>query len=138
MRYLKVLLLVLIFFLSMLFLFQNQEILARDMPLKLDLFFFPPMRPAPLPTYFILLAGFLLGALCAMALLVWDKLALSAKLMKARWRIRDLEKELAARAPEKALAAGVKGNAKAGLLSPATKRAEPKNDVIAPDPDGNA
>jgi hypothetical protein len=134
MRYLKVLLLVLAFFFSMLFLFQNQEILAREMPLKLDLFFLPPMQPTPLPTYFILLAGFLLGALCAMALLVWDKLALSAKLMKARWKIRDLEKELASRAPGNVPAAGAKDDVKSRLLQ--TKKTEHKIDVIAPDPDG--
>ncbi len=134
MRYIKVLLLVLIFFLSMIFLFQNQETLAKDMVLKLNLFFFPPFQPAPLPTYFILLAGFLLGALCAMALLFWDKLSLSAKLMKARWRVRDLEKEVAKLSAEKPAPAPVGGlKAKLALKKPEA----PKNDISAPDPDKN-
>lgn len=133
MRYIKVLLLVLLFFFSMLFLFQNQEVLGKDMTLKLNLFFLPPFQSTPLPTYFILLAGFLLGALCCVALLLWDKLALSARLMKARWKIRDLEKELARHAQKPALASGNKGENK--LLQ---KKSEPaKNDISAPDPDSH-
>ena len=125
MRYIKVLILVLFFFVSMLFLFQNQEILARDMPLKLDIFVLPPFQSPPLPTYFILLAGFLLGALSAVVLLVWDKFALSAKLMKAQWKIRDLEKELARHAPKAS-----------DTMLPLKKSVAEKADIGVPDPDG--
>ena len=131
MRYIKVLLLVLLFFVSMLFFFQNQEALGKEMALKLDLFlpFLPPMKPLALPTYFVLLAGFLLGALFAMALLLWDKLSLSAKLMKAQWRARSLEKEVAQYAA-KAAAVATPAEAKARFFS---KKHE--NDIVAPDPD---
>jgi hypothetical protein len=71
------------------------------------------------------------GALFAMALLLWDKFALSARLMKAQWKVRDLEKEVAQYAT---------------TLSPAAAPAEAKvkfpklpgkADITAPDPDKN-
>ncbi|MEG2171909.1 MAG: lipopolysaccharide assembly protein LapA domain-containing protein [Desulfovibrionaceae bacterium] len=95
MRYVKVLLLVLVFFLSMVFFFQNQEALSKEMTLKLHLFFSDPMVSIPLPFYFLILAAFLLGALLTICVLVWDKFHLSARLMKATWRVRALEKDLA-------------------------------------------
>lgn len=95
MRYVKVLLLVLVFFLTMVFFFQNQEALSKEMTLKLHLFFSDPMVSIPLPFYFLVLAAFLLGALLTIAVLVWDKFHLSARLMKATWRVRSLEKDLA-------------------------------------------
>jgi ATP adenylyltransferase len=132
MRYIKVLLLVLLFFVSMVFFFQNQETLGRDMTLKLNLFFVPPMQAVTLPTYFILLAGFLLGGLFTMVLLLWDKLAISAKLMKANWRVRNLEKEVAQYAT-KATPVATPAEVKAK-----SKMAEKvKDDVVAPDPDKN-
>jgi hypothetical protein len=135
MRYIKVLLLVLIFFVSMLFLFQNQETLARDMALKLNLFFLPPMKPISLPTYFILLAGFLLGALFSMALLLWDKLAISAKLMKAQWKVRNLEKEVARYEAAASAGAAAPEEVKSKFSFKKTERT--KDDITAPDPDKN-
>lgn len=96
MRYIKVLLLVLVFFLSMIFFFQNQEALSKEMVLKLNLFFTPPMASIPLPFYFLVLASFLLGSFVAFIALVWDKMHLSARHMKATWRVRTLEKEVTA------------------------------------------
>ncbi|MCL1986155.1 MAG: lipopolysaccharide assembly protein LapA domain-containing protein [Betaproteobacteria bacterium] len=133
MRYIKVLLLVLVFFVSMLFLFQNQEVLGRDMVLQLNLFFLPPMRPLELPTYFILLAGFLLGALVSMAFFLWDRLSLAASLMKARWKIRNLEKEMAKNATMSSTI-----NFPAGNKFPLKKTEDVKADIIVPDPDKNA
>lgn len=94
MRYIKVLLLVLVFFLSMVFFFQNQEALSKEMVLKLNLFFIDPKASIPLPFYFLVLASFLLGALVSFIVLVWDKMHLSARHMKATWRVRSLEKEV--------------------------------------------
>jgi ATP adenylyltransferase len=130
MRYIKVLLLVLLFFISMLFFFQNQETLGRNMELSLNLFFLPPMKAVALPTYFVLLAGFLLGALFAVAFLFWEKLALSAKLMKANWRVRNLEKEVAQFA---AKASSVATPAEAQARSKMADKI--KDDITAPDPD---
>jgi ATP adenylyltransferase len=131
MRYIKVLLLVLIFFVSMLFFFQNQEALGKEMALKLNLFFLPPMKPLALPTYFVLLAGFLLGALFAIAFLLWDKISLSAKLLKAQWKVRSLEKEVAQYAT-KAATIATPAEAKARFFEKKKKK-----DVVAPDPDKN-
>ena len=133
MRYIKVLLLVLIFFVSMIFLFQNQETLGKDMTLRLHLFFLSPLQPLSLPTYFILLAGFLLGALVATALLLWEKISLSAKLMKAQWHIRNLEKEVA-----KYAAAASASPEEARVRFPFRKGEKSKNDLAAPDPDKDA
>lgn len=94
MRYVKVLLLVLVFFLTMVFFFQNQEALSKEMVLKLNLFFTTPMNSIPLPLYFLVLAAFMVGALVTLLILLWDKVHLSARHMKATWRVRALEKEV--------------------------------------------
>lgn len=94
MRYVKVLLLVVLFFLVMMFFVQNQGVFSQAMGLKLDLLFIPPLESAPLPFYTLLLICFLLGALCTLLMLVWDRLTISAKLTMANMRIRSLEKEL--------------------------------------------
>lgn len=95
MRFLKVLILVVAIFLALVFLFQNQTALSQDMVLTLNLFFVPPMSSIPLPFYFLIIAGFVLGALLSICFLVWDKVHNSARLMKARWRIGQLEREVA-------------------------------------------
>ncbi len=95
MRYIKVLLLVLIFFVSMVFFFQNKEILSQEMAFKLHFFFTDPMKSMALPLYFVMLLAFLVGALVCFLLLIWDKMQLSARHMKANWRLKSLEKEVA-------------------------------------------
>lgn len=95
MRYVKVLLLVLLIFFSLVFFFQNQAPLSTAMTLKLNLFFIPEMTSIPLPFYFIVIVAFFVGALLAVALLVWDKMHLTARYMKAKWRVSALEREVA-------------------------------------------
>lgn len=142
MRYLKVLLLVLLFFLSMIFFFQNQEALSKEMVLKLNLFFTAPMASIPLPFYFLVLASFLLGALVAFIVLVWDKMHLSARHMKATWRVRTLEKEM--NALKAAQEATKEGTTKPASLFARKAAAKPTpaqavvEDVKAPDPDKHA
>lgn len=94
MRYIKVLLLVILFFLVMMFFVQNQGAFSQAVPLKLDLLFLPPVECAPLPFYTMLIICFVLGALCILAMLMWDRLSLSAKLTMANMRVRSLEKEV--------------------------------------------
>ncbi len=143
MRYLKVLLIVLLFFLSMIFFFQNQAILSTEMVLQLNLFFIEPMKSITLPFYFLVLAAFLVGALSALLILIWDKMQLSARCMKATWRVSSLEKELA-----KLKAAQGKIENSGGLFSRKPKEDKkltasaiaPKEkpvveDITAPDPD---
>lgn len=95
MRYIKVLLLAVVFFLALVFFFQNQGPLSQDMVLTLHLFFIPPMHSIPLPFYFLVIVAFALGALLTLSFLVWDKLNLSARLMKHKWHISNLEREMA-------------------------------------------
>ena len=94
MRYLKVLLLVLLFFFVMLFFVQNQGAFSQAMPLKLDLMFTAPLESRPLPLYSLFLICFLLGALCTMFMLIWDRLRISARLTMSNMRARGLEKDL--------------------------------------------
>lgn len=148
MRYIKVLLLVLIFFLSMVFFFQNQEALSKDMVLRMHLFFMPPMSSIPLPFYFLILVAFLLGAMVTFLVLVWDKMHLSARHMKATWRVRSLEKEVSTlKAAQSADAAPADGKglsifSRKPAASPsapaAASAATPMDDVKAPDPDKHA
>ncbi|MBQ7618138.1 MAG: DUF1049 domain-containing protein [Desulfovibrio sp.] len=94
MRYIKVLLLACLIFLILVFFFQNQNILSTKMELKLDLFFIPPMTSITLPLYFLVICAFFVGVLLALALLLWDRLHLSARLMKNKWQIKTLSTKL--------------------------------------------
>ena len=94
MRYIKVLLLVILFFLVMMFFVQNQSAFSQAVALKLDLLFLPPVESAPLPFYTLLIICFVLGALCILAMLMWDRVSLSAKLTMANMRARSFEKKL--------------------------------------------
>lgn len=95
MRYLKALVLAILIFLALVFFFQNQTALSQQLELTLNLFFIPPMTSIPLPFYFLVIAAFFVGALLSLALLFWDRCNTSAKLVKSRWHISSLEKELA-------------------------------------------
>ncbi|MEG2140008.1 MAG: hypothetical protein RRY20_04380 [Bilophila sp.] len=94
MRYIKVLLLVILFFLVMMFFVQNQQSFSQAMPLRLDLLILAPLESAPLPFYTLLIICFVLGALCVLGMLMWDRITLSAKLTMLNMRARGLEKEL--------------------------------------------
>ena len=95
MRYLKVFLLVLIFFVVMMFFVQNQASFADPVVLKLDLFFTEPLETIPLPLYSVMLICFALGAFIVLLMLMWDRLTLSSRAMAARRRAVALEKKLA-------------------------------------------
>ncbi|MDE5878864.1 MAG: lipopolysaccharide assembly protein LapA domain-containing protein [Desulfovibrio sp.] len=95
MRYIKALVLAILIFLALVFFFQNQTALSQQLELTLNLFFIPPMTSIPLPFYFLVIAAFLVGALLSLALLFLDRCNTSAKLVKSRWHISSLEKELA-------------------------------------------
>lgn len=158
MRFLKVLILVVAIFLALVFLFQNQTALSQDMVLTLNLFFTAPMSSIPLPFYFLLIAAFALGALLSVCFLVWDKMHGTARFMKARWRISQLEREVAnlqkqlaaegkkqsffqrvrQSRKEEAPAVAAEKPANAKPLETVNKEAEtaaPVEDIVAPDPD---
>lgn len=152
MRYVKVLLLAVVFFLSLVFFFQNQASLSQQLVLTLNLFFIPPMSSIPLPFYFLVEAAFALGALFTLCFLVWDKVNLSARLLKHKWQISSLEREVeklrkklgseTARATflrkaDKAAALEAKtgGKADAAACAPQGADLTAEGAALAPDPD---
>ena len=152
MRYVKVLLLAVVFFLSLVFFFQNQAYLSQQLVLTLNLFFIPPMSSIPLPFYFLVVAAFALGALFTLCFLVWDKVNLSARLLKHKWQISSLEREVeklrkklgseTARATflrkaDKAAALEAKtgGKADAAACAPQGADRTAEGAALAPDPD---
>ncbi|MDR2744313.1 MAG: LapA family protein [Desulfovibrio sp.] len=138
MRYLKVLLLVVLVFLALVFFFQNQNALSQNLALTLNLFFIPAMSSIPLPFYFIVITAFFIGALLALALLVWDKAHLSAKLLKNKWRIGSLEREvekLQKKLGDASARSTFFGKTEDNLPNGAGTAAGQPEDVAAPDPD---
>jgi ATP adenylyltransferase len=137
MRYLKVLLLVVLVFLALVFFFQNQNALSQDLVLSLNLFFIPAMSSIPLPFYFIVISSFFLGAILAFSLLVWDKVSLTAKLMKSKWRIGNLEREvekLHKKLSEASIRAANSTKLEGDTSCTAVSAKQPE-DIAAPDPD---
>ncbi len=149
MRYLKVLLLIILLFLVLVFFFQNQSALSQDMVLTLNLFFLPPMSSIPLPFYFLIIAAFFVGALLSLCFLVWDKVNLSARLMKSKWRVSSLEREveklhknLGKEASRNAFLrktqirpAETAATKNVAIRQPETPPVSGPEDVLAPDPD---
>lgn len=95
MRYLKVLVLAIFLFLAMVFFFQNQAPLSQQTELGLNLFFIPPMKSIVLPFYFIVIAAFFVGCMLAVLCLIWDRFNISTRLMKKKWQVSSLEREVA-------------------------------------------
>ncbi|MBR5734530.1 MAG: hypothetical protein IKX79_03180 [Desulfovibrionaceae bacterium] len=95
MRYLKVLILVLIFFLVMLFFVDNQAAFTTPFQLTLNPRFMDPLTTkTPVPCYYLLLASFVLGGLITLAMLIWDRVSCTARLSLAKLRASSLEKDL--------------------------------------------
>lgn len=94
MRYIKVLVLAACIFLALVFFFQNQAGLSTEIKLTMNLFFIPPMTSISLPFYFIVAGAFLVGCALSAAFLFWDKCTLSARLVKTKWRVSSLEKQV--------------------------------------------
>ncbi len=94
MRYLKVFLLVLIFFIVMMFFVQNQASFSDPVILKLDLLIIPEMESIPLPLYSVMLICFALGAFIVLLMLMWDRVTISSRAIAARRKAMNLEKKL--------------------------------------------
>ena len=94
MRYLKVFFLVILFFLVMMFFVQNQSSFADPVALKFDVFFLPPVESIPLPLYSIMLICFALGAAVVLMMLMWDRVAMSTRLMNLRRKSGAMDKKI--------------------------------------------
>ncbi|GAB7022831.1 LapA family protein [Salidesulfovibrio brasiliensis] len=94
MRYLKVLALIILFVVSILFFSQNNQILAQSLVLKLDVPYIAELRSVPLPFYFLVLGGFVIGAILTMLYFLCEKLKSAKQLRDCRTRMNSLEQEL--------------------------------------------
>ena len=141
MRYIKVLLLAVVFFLALVFFFQNQGALSQSMVLTLNLFFVPAMSSIALPFYFLVIAAFACGALMTLGFLVWDKVNLTARLMKQKWQISSLEREVEKlkkkAGVDTARAQFLTKNGKAEAAAPAAAPVAAAEESLVPDPDKN-
>ncbi len=93
MQYIKALILVVFFFVAMLFLCQNQVALSKDVVLSINLLFVEATESVTLPFYFVAIAAFLLGCVCCFLLLAWERVRMSARCMRANWRLRSIQNE---------------------------------------------
>jgi len=93
MRYVKVLVIVLIFFFGLTFFVQNTETLSTKLTFSMDLFGWS-WASSPVPVYLFILIAFVLGAIISMLYFFLDKLRQGKELRKNRSKIKDLEQEL--------------------------------------------
>lgn len=93
MRFVKVFALIVIFFISMLFFIQNNEVLSQAMSLELSVIF-QTWRSVPLPMYFLILVAFAVGSLFTLLFFLADKLKAAKQLRECRSRVASLEQEV--------------------------------------------
>lgn len=93
MRYLKVLLLTLFFFVSMVFFIQNNEMLAHELILKLELFD-ASFVSRELPFYLIVLLSFVVGSVFSMSYFLAEKIRLNHELKASKAKLAALEQEV--------------------------------------------
>ena len=93
MRYLKVIILVAIFFFSMLFFVQNTDLLSTSLTLKLDLLG-KHYESQEIPIYLLILIAFVLGAFISLFYFLAEKIKLSQQLRSYKNKVADLEKEV--------------------------------------------
>ena len=95
MRFLKAILLLLVFFIGLLFFVQNSAILGQKMSLVFDLYFRDAWTSVEVPFFFLILVAFAVGMLLGIVLMFLDRLRLSGELRGMRRSCRTTEKELA-------------------------------------------
>ncbi|MDL2316691.1 DUF1049 domain-containing protein [Desulfovibrio sp. OttesenSCG-928-A18] len=94
MRFIKVLLLLVIFVFGVLFFVQNSAVLQTEMKLDLDLVYGYHWTVEKIPFYFVVLAAFALGMLFALGLLLIDRIRLGCALVGKSRSVRLLEKQV--------------------------------------------
>lgn len=93
MRYLKVLLLTLFFFVSMVFFIQNNEMLANGLVLKLELFD-ASFVSRELPFYLVVLLSFVVGSVFSLSYFLAEKVRLNHELKASKTKLAALEQEV--------------------------------------------
>ncbi len=93
MQYIKALVLIVVFFVAMLFLCQNQASLAEEVTLQFNVLFQPEAPSVTVPFYLVVALSFAAGLISCFVLLVWERVRISAKSMRTGWKVRRLENE---------------------------------------------
>ncbi|SDL19751.1 putative membrane protein [Maridesulfovibrio ferrireducens] len=93
MRYLKVLALVILFFVSMVFFIQNTPELSKEVTLSMALLDFK-FTSQPLPYYLLILVAFCAGSFICLFYFMADKIRLSGQLRTCRTKMSNLEQEV--------------------------------------------
>ena len=95
MRFLKALWLTVFFFFSLIFFIQNNDALGHKLSLKFDFYYFNYVwSNTAVPFYFVVLVGFLAGAIVTLGYLAMDRVRMRIELSSCRRAIRKQEKEL--------------------------------------------
>ncbi len=90
MRYLKALIIIILFFLSMLFFIQNTEVMSQPMTLHMDFFLAGlQFKTLPLP-----LMAFLIGALATLSYFFMERVKLAQRVRECNHKIARLEQEV--------------------------------------------
>jgi chromate transport protein ChrA len=93
MKYLRIAVLILLFFLSMLFFVQNQEVLSKTTRFYLSIFSLE-LHSKEIPYYLIILVGFVAGAFLTLAYFLTEKIRQGAELKRSKSKIKGLEEEV--------------------------------------------
>ncbi|MFP4070927.1 MAG: lipopolysaccharide assembly protein LapA domain-containing protein [Desulfovibrionales bacterium] len=93
MRYLKVLALILFFFVGMVFFVQNTEALSDAIQLRLNLFHWRWIS-IEFPYYLLILIFFVIGALFSLAFFLAEKIRLTKQLRACNHTVQSLQQEL--------------------------------------------
>ncbi|CAK7013256.1 MAG: hypothetical protein DELT_02149 [Desulfovibrio sp.] len=95
MRFLKALWLIVFFFFSLIFFIQNEKALGEKLSLKFDFYYLDYVwANTAVPFYFVVLIGFLAGAIVTLGYLFMDRIRTKMELSRCRRIIRKQEKEL--------------------------------------------
>jgi lipopolysaccharide assembly protein A len=93
MRYVKVLLLTLFFFVSMIFFIQNNQVLSALLVLRLDILGLE-LVSREMPFYLIVLISFVIGSIFSLSYFLCEKLRLTKELKAAKAKLAALEQEV--------------------------------------------
>ncbi|MFW5487470.1 MAG: LapA family protein [Desulfovibrio sp.] len=93
MRFIKVLLLAVCFFVALVFFVQNNAGLNQALELKFELLG-NGLHSAPIPMYLLILGAFLVGSVFSTLYFFVDKMRSNGQLRKCKNRVAELEKEV--------------------------------------------
>ncbi len=93
MRYLKLLAIIILFFLAMVFFIQNIEVFNTKLSMQFNLFG-QKWSSSPIPVYIYILVAFVIGGIVSMFYFLLDKLRQGRKLKTYQNQIKSLQAEL--------------------------------------------